>query len=77
MLGGASVWGNEDAGCDTLSLSDSGTAACDPNRTSRFAVWMARKPEAYLFSTEACLIALLYELPPLPAQECMTTLYPR
>jgi len=39
--------------------------------------WIARKPEAYLFSTEACSIALSRELPPLPAQECMTTLYPR
>jgi hypothetical protein len=39
--------------------------------------WIARKPEVYLFSTEACSIALSCELPPLPAQECMTTLDPR
>ena len=39
--------------------------------------WIARKPEAYLFSTEACSIALSCELPPLPEEECMTTLYPR
>jgi hypothetical protein len=54
-----------------------GTAACDPNRTSRPAVLDTRKPEAYLFSMEAFSISLSRELPPLPAQECMTTLYPR
>jgi hypothetical protein len=39
--------------------------------------WIAPKPETYLFLTEACSIALSCELPLLPAQECMTTLYPR
>ena len=53
------------------------TAGVDPNRTSRPAVLDSPQTRGILFSTEACLIALSCELPPLPAQECMTTLYPR
>jgi len=34
------------------------------------AFWVARKSETYLFSMEACSMALSCELPLFPAQEC-------